>query len=134
MNPRLQQLFHDDDGLRQVLLTGVSARDHVFVDLATGALAMEEALEHEARKRDFKMVLRLGGLGDIHFASTEMQTRFNRETELNSTDPTATNTAARALPPRGGSAGSATRVRRSRPPACSRKGARGITDRDHSFG
>ena len=117
MNPRLQQLFHDDDGLRQVLLTGVSARDHVFVDLATGALAMEEALEHEARKRDFKMVLRLGGLGDIHFASTEMQTRFNRETELNSTDPTATNTAARALPPRGGSAGSASTATQTTPTA-----------------
>ena len=116
MNPRLQQLFRDDDGLRQVVLTGPAARDHVFVDIATGALAMEEALDQEARKREFKMIVRVDGLGSLHFASPAMQTRFERETAQTSADPSATNTTSRPLPVHGGSAGSATAAAQPAPP------------------
>ena len=57
MNPRLQFVFRDDDGMRQAILTGLAAGDLVFVDLATGALNMAEAVAQEALRRGFKFVV-----------------------------------------------------------------------------
>ena len=98
MSERLKNIFRDDDGLRQVILSGPSAGDLLYVDLATGALPMAEALEQEAMKRGFEIVLRVNDAGEISCATSEMDRRFRSATEASSRDPAAANAKQRPLP------------------------------------
>ena len=100
MSDRMKNIFRDDDGLRQVILSGPSAGDLLYVDLATGALPMAEALEQEAMKRGFEIVLRVNDAGEISCATSEMDRRFRSATEASSRDPAAANAKQRPLPRR----------------------------------
>lgn len=97
MNPRLQLVFRDDDGMRQAILTGPAAGDQVFVDLATGALHMAEAVAQEALRRGFKFVVGIDALGAMRFADPHSERRFREATEVPSTDPAKGNAPSRPI-------------------------------------
>ncbi len=87
MTNRLERVFSEADGLRHVLIAGPGAGDRVYVDLATGALPLPDALAHEARKRGFAIVVTIDGEGRLEFASDEQEHEFDRLTRERSRDP-----------------------------------------------
>jgi SpoVK/Ycf46/Vps4 family AAA+-type ATPase len=89
MSSRLATVFAGDDGLRHVLLCGPAAGDRVYVDLATGALSMPEALAQEAVKRRFDYVITVDADGRLSFPDTQAEARFRDLTREPSRDPQA---------------------------------------------
>lgn len=97
MNRRLELAFHNLDGMRQAILTGPAAGDHVFVDIATGALPMNEAILQEAMRRGYSMTLAVDAAGVMSFGTPECETRFRQATEETSRDPRGGNSTPRPI-------------------------------------
>lgn len=97
MNRRLANIFSDLDGMRNAILTGPAAGDHVFVDLATGALPMGDAVAQEALRQGYTMTLSVDTQGTIRFFDTESEQRFRRATEAVSQDPASGGATPRPL-------------------------------------
>lgn len=89
MSGRLAPVFVGDDGLRHVILSGPAAGDHVYVDLATGALPMSRALEQEALKRGFDHVIAVDENGRMAFVDAQAEARFCDLARETSRDPQA---------------------------------------------
>ncbi len=100
MTSRLQRVFRDEDGLRCAVVTGAAAGDLVYVDLATGALPMADAVAQEALKRGFDVVVSINAQGELIFGTPDAEARFRRASEAASVDPNAPAGAGRPI--RGG--------------------------------
>jgi SpoVK/Ycf46/Vps4 family AAA+-type ATPase len=87
LSNRLARAFHDDDGLRHVLLSGPAVGDLAFVDIATGALPFADALAHEAVKRGFDHVVSIDDRGSLSFVDPGRESRFLELTREQSRDP-----------------------------------------------
>jgi SpoVK/Ycf46/Vps4 family AAA+-type ATPase len=97
VNRRLELAFHNLDGMRQAILTGPAAGDHVFVDIATGALPMNEAILQEALRRGYAMTLSVDAAGVISFGTPECETRFQQANNETSRDPRGGNSTPRPI-------------------------------------
>lgn len=80
-------MFHDDDGLRHVLLSGPAVGDRAYVDIATGDLPFADALAQEALKRGYDHVVAIDDRGKCAFVDAKRQTEFNLLTRGQSSDP-----------------------------------------------
>jgi SpoVK/Ycf46/Vps4 family AAA+-type ATPase len=83
--------------MRNAILTGPAAGDHVFVDLATGALPIREAMAQEARRQGYTMTLSVDAQGLIRFLDPDSEGRFQRATEAVSQDPALGSATPRPL-------------------------------------
>jgi SpoVK/Ycf46/Vps4 family AAA+-type ATPase len=97
VNRRLELAFHNLDGMRQAILTGPAAGDHVFVDIATGSLPMNEAILQEAMRRRYGMTLSVDAAGVISFGTPECERRFRQAADETSRDPRAGNSTPRPI-------------------------------------
>ena len=121
MSNRLDLAFHEDDGIRHILLSGPAVGDLAFVDIATGALPLADALAHAAVKRGFDHVVAIDQLGTVSFVDPERESRFFELTRERSRDPQSAGRRAASIgPARSGSNASGsedTGQARTAPPA-----------------
>ena len=83
--------------MRNAILTGPAAGDHVFVDLATGAQPMGDAVAQEARRQGYTMTLSVDAQGSIRCFDADCEQRFRRATEAASQDPASAGATSRPL-------------------------------------
>ena len=83
--------------MRNAILTGPAAGDHVFVDLPTGALPMSDAVAQQALRQGYALTLSVDAKGLIRFADPRSERRFRDAADELSQDPAAGGAPARPL-------------------------------------